>query len=502
MSICFICKNILAAKVYIPQIIQNGEKIMTKRIRLSLRPILFLLTSFLLVVFGMTKASAYTNAVTTLKVGICFESNGSDVEDVILLNEIGEGFNFGYFDSSRKFVKVSDAGWNSKSLYIFIFASGNTVVMDSSSNAVLYQQNTAEKGPIGIMPIQKGLKCETWCKGFRYYGGFEITALSGGTLQVVNVVDIEDYVKGVIPAEMSPSWPSEALKAQAMCARTYAAMNINSHSGFDVCNGPCCQVYYGRNTTTAVTDSAVDATAGKYVLYNGYPCETFFYSSNGGATEACENVWTEKLPYLVAKFDDYDTSIDTGYNSWTYTYSAAEITDILNSSGYTIGTVTSVTPTYTAVGNIYSLAFSDGKNTVTVSKQEAGDILYSSKYGKYTHSQRFSISGSSSTVTGLYINNKSNSLDSISSAYAIGGDGSTSKVAVIGGSVSVMTGSGIKTINPYGSGSNQTGTTFTVKGSGWGHNVGMSQYGAKAMALAGKNYEDIIKYYFTGVTIG
>ncbi len=475
---------------------------MTKRIGSLLRPILFLLTSFLLLTFCATRAKAYTNAVTTIRVGLCFERNGSDTADVTLLNEVGNGFDFGYFDSSRKFVKVSDAGKNSKSIYIFIFAGGNTVVMDSGTNAVLYQQNTAAQGPIGIMPIQDGGKCETWCKGFRYYGGFEVTALSKGTLQVLNVVDIEDYVKGVVPAEMSPSWPIEALKAQAMCARTYVAMNINSHGTFDVCNGSCCQVYYGRNTTNAATDSAVDATAGKYVLYNGYPCKTFFYSSNGGATEACQNVWTENLPYLVEKFDDYDTSIDTGYNNWTYTYTAEEITDILNSSGYKIGTVTSITPIYTAVGNIYSLTFSDGKNTVTVEKQEAGDILCSSKYGKYTHSQHFTISGSSSSATGLYINNNSNMLGSIFSAYAIGGDGSTSKVTVSGGSISVITGSGVQTVNPYGSGSNQTGTTFTVTGSGWGHNVGMSQYGAKAMALAGKTYVDIINFYFTGVTIG
>ena len=475
---------------------------MTKRIKLLLRPALFLLTAFLLLTYSMTNASAFTNTVTTLKVGICYEGNGSDTKDVTLLAEIGSGFSFGYFDSSRKFVKVVDGGLNIKSIYIFIFASGNTVVMDSGSNAVLYQRNTATEGPLGIMPFQNNVKPETWCKGFRYYGGFEITALSKGTLQVVNVVNIEDYVKGVIPAEMSPSWPVEALKAQSMCARTYAAMNLNSHGTFDVCDTPCCQVYYGRNTTTSLTDSAVDATAGKYILYNGYPAKTFFYSSNGGATEACQNVWTENLPYLAAKFDDYDTSIDTGYNNWTYTYTAAEITDILNNSGYTIGTVTSISPTYTAVGNIYSLAFSDGKNNITVTKQEAGDILCSSKYGKYTHSQHFSISGSSSTATGLYINNKSNTLDSVLSTYAIGGDGSTSKVTVSGGSISVMTGSGIQTINPYGSGSNQIGTTFTVTGSGWGHNVGMSQYGAKAMALAGKPYDEIIKYYFTGVTIG
>ena len=488
--------------VYIPHFIQNGEKIMTNRIKLLLRPTLFLLTSFLLVTFAMTHASAYTNPVTTMKVGLLYERNGTDTADVTLLNEVGNGFNFGYFDASRKFVKVSDAGKSSKSIYIFIFAGGNTVVMDSGTNAVLYQLNTATQGPIGIMPIQDSGKPETWCKGFRYYGGFEVTALSKGTLQVVNVVNIEDYVKGVVPAEMSPMWPVEALKAQAMCARTYAAMNINSHGTFDVCNTNCCQVYYGRNTTVAATDAAVDATAGKYILYNGSPAKTFFYSSNGGATEAAQNVWVENLPYLTAKFDDYDSSIDTGYNNWTYTYTAAEITDILNSSGYTIGTVTSVTPTYTAVGNIYSMTFGDGKTTVTVSKQEAGDILCSSKYGKYTHSQHFTISGSSSTGTGLYINNSSNPLGSMSSSYAIGGDGSTSKVTISGGNVSVITGSGVQTINPYGSGSYQTGTTFTVTGSGWGHNVGMSQYGAKAMALAGKSYADIINFYFTGVNIG
>jgi stage II sporulation protein D len=336
---------------------------------------------------------------------------------------------------------------------------------------------------------------------FAYYGGFDIKALASGKLQVINVVNLEDYIKGVIPAEMSSSWPVEALKAQAMCARNYVINRIGYHGEFDVCDTTECQVYDGTYFATATTDSAVDATSGKFVLYNDKPCSTFFYSSNGGASESSENVWVTALPYLVGKIDEYETGVDALHSSWTFTYTAAEITDLLKSEGYTIGTVKTITPTYTAVGNILSINFSDGKTTVTVKKQAAGNILFSSRLGKYTYSQRFTITGASSTATGLFINSSANPLESIFSTFATGGDGSVSKVTVDAGKISVMTGSGLQTIDSYGSGRVQTGATFVVKGSGWGHNVGMSQYGAKSMALVGKSYVEIIKYYFTGVTI-
>ena len=138
--------------------------------------------------------------------------------------------------------------------------SGNGVtVTETRSGEVLFQFR--DNGYcLGIRPM--GRHTETWCKGYKYPGGFEYRCNADGTLTVINVVDIEDYVKGVVPYEMDKDWPLAALEAQAVCARTYAVKTRHPSLGFDVCAGTDCQVYYGRNRATDMTDAAVDNTAG------------------------------------------------------------------------------------------------------------------------------------------------------------------------------------------------------------------------------------------------
>lgn len=109
---------------------------------------------------------------------------------------------------------------------------------------------------------------------------FKYVRRSGDKLTVINIVDIEDYVKGVIPYEMSGSWPIEALKAQALCARTYAAshFNANSYYGFDVTNDTYSQVYRGLTGATSTSDAAVEQTAMIYILYAGEPISAMYCS--------------------------------------------------------------------------------------------------------------------------------------------------------------------------------------------------------------------------------
>lgn len=476
---------------------------MRRKLHRLFRAALPTLLSVMLLVGGTPYAGATSPGINTIRVALRHASNGTDVSSASLVNQVGHGFYFGYFDSSRNFIKSSVAtAIGASSLDIAV--SGSTItVTNRQTSQMLYQIDTNTNYPLAIMPIPgPGEKCVTWFGSVKYYGAFEFCALSNGYMQVVNVLDIDDYLKGVVPEEMMPYWPLEALKAQAMCARNYVMTHLNNHGSFDVCNTTCCQVYGGLTKASAVTDTAVEQTNGLFVRYNGDICQTYYHSSNGGATESSGNVWVTQLPYLTGRVDEYDTTVYTGFDNWSYTYSAGEITDILNTKGYSIGTVTSIVPTYTATGNMYSMTFSDGSVSVTFSKSAAGSILDSSRYGKYAHSQRFRISSGSSSATGLYINNGVNSLDNITSVYAVGGAGDISKVTSGGGNISVLTGSGLKTVNASGSGVVQTGSSFVVTGSGWGHNVGMSQYGAKAMAQAGKTFDEIIKYYFSGVSIG
>ena len=136
-----------------------------------------------------------------------------------------------------------------------------------------------------------------------YRGRLEVFANSHGTLTVVNVVALEDYVRGVVPNELSPGgWPElEALKAQAVAARTYAVSNIGRFSteGFDLTSDTRSQVYGGRSTEHPLTDRAVFETRGRIATYHGQPINALYTSTCGGRTEDAENIFGgDAVPYL------------------------------------------------------------------------------------------------------------------------------------------------------------------------------------------------------------
>ena len=122
-----------------------------------------------------------------------------------------------------------------------------------------------------------------WFSGYKYRGGFQYHRRNGGNLTVVNMVELEDYVNGVVCYEMGREWPLEALKAQAICARTYVMKNLNKHNsyGFDICPSDSCQVYHGMGSNrtdygpSEVSMRAVAETAGMVVKYGGKLAEVF-----------------------------------------------------------------------------------------------------------------------------------------------------------------------------------------------------------------------------------
>jgi stage II sporulation protein D len=139
--------------------------------------------------------------------------------------------------------------------------------------------------------------------GTRCRGAVEVSLTAAGTLLAVNVVDIEAYLRGVVPREMGPeSFPAlEALKAQAVAARSYALDTAGRHAaeGFDVCSGPHCQAYGGASSEHALSDEAVRATAGLVVAHEGRLAHALYSSTCGGHTEAVDNVFAGPAePYL------------------------------------------------------------------------------------------------------------------------------------------------------------------------------------------------------------
>ena len=372
-------------------------------------------------------------------------------------------------------------------------ATAVTVTVTTTST-ILFQFDCSGAKSLGVVPDGGGGKALTWFRGYKWYGGFEYRRSTGGNLNVINVVDVDDYVKGVLPYEMSPAWPLEALKAQAVCARTYALLQTKHRDSyrFDVCTTTDCQVYQWANQASALTDRAVEETAGMAAMYGGKYAETYYYASNGGASESSENVWSMPLPYLVGKEDPYEGTISIPDYVYTMTYSYSQLSALLKSKGYSIGTVSSAYVSRTTpTGNVAEITFRDtaGK-TVVITKEACRSVLE-------TKSMRFTISGGGSGGS-WQVNPSGGALSSLSGAYTVTASGVS---AYEGGDAYVITASGVSRLQkpPAVSGS---GSGITISGTGWGHGVGMSQYGAKAMAELGRTYEEILHFYFTGITIG
>lgn len=388
-------------------------------------------------------------------------------------------------------------------------SSTGVVVTVTKTTDILFEFDCGGALNLGVLPAGGRSGALTWFKGYKYAGGFEYARAAGGNLSVINVVDLEDYVKGVIPYEMGGSWPLAALEAQAVCARTYVCGHSKHLSayGFDVCAGTDCQVYNGANSATSVTDQAVDNTAGECLYYDGYLVQDpVYHSSNGGATEDSANVWGGEKGYLIGKPDPYEAQTSIPNYSWSVTYTADELTWILQQkptmTGKDIGMVKNVyVSAYTPMGNVSKVTFEGSKGTVTVSGEACSSIFYSSTYNKSVKSLRFSINGGGPASGGVYVNGTGTYLPSLDGVSVISGSGTRSTLS--GNSFAVLSSSGTSTVTASGGTAVPTSHngTFTITGTGSGHNVGMSQYGAKAMAELGYDYIDILKFYYTDITI-
>ncbi|MEA2294316.1 MAG: hypothetical protein QOE86_1955 [Solirubrobacteraceae bacterium] len=141
-----------------------------------------------------------------------------------------------------------------------------------------------------------------------YRGGLEFRAALGGGVQAVNAVGLEDYVRGVVARESPSTWPAEALKAQAVAARSYAVTTSKAGNGFEQYADTRSQVYGGIAAETAASDAAVAATAGQVVTYQGRPVVTYFFSTSGGRTENVENtsLGSAPVPWLKSVDDPFD----------------------------------------------------------------------------------------------------------------------------------------------------------------------------------------------------
>lgn len=291
-------------------------------------------------------------------------------------------------------------------------------------------------GPIRIRPLSASGIPLVYA-GDRWYRGHLEVRTAGSAITAVNVVGIEDYLYGVVPAEMPKHWPSESLKAQSVAARSYAVANAGKHRsrGYDVCDTTDCQVYGGAAAEAAVTNQMIDATRGEYLMHNGRVVPGYFHSAAGGYTENSEDVWHEKLDYIRA-VPDFDQNAPSF--TWYKTVAAGALADGLARQGVKLGQILQVVP------------------------------LNRSYSGRVRDVQVVGTAGSR-VVKGEAFR------------LAAGLNSTLFNVAAVGGN---------------------TPSSFSFAGRGWGHGLGLSQWGAKGLAEKGYGYMQILGHYFPGAQLG
>lgn len=329
-------------------------------------------------------------------------------------------------------------------------------------------------------------------------------------LLVINVTPLENYLKGVIPYEMGANAPLEAMKAQAITARSLAVKRINNSDkdGYDVTNTTSDQVYKGYNATyfasTHNVSKAVKQTKGVVLTYNGSIIEGLYYSNNGGQTASDGFVWGSgnSTPYYVSKADPYDTylhstSVNWGKISYSESYTKQELRDIiLDSSVKYPGYFKTpyCTPSFDGISENYEIEVLNKSNGYVTQIKLSDDTGRSYIIKNYANRWFFGLRSQQYKLTktgGVYIASSSKTTEANDVVYVLDGKGNVNKVEkenlVIQSATSVTVGGG--------------DVRYVFTGQGYGHGIGMSQNGAMNRADSGQTYSEILSFYYDGAKI-
>lgn len=297
-----------------------------------------------------------------------------------------------------------------------------------------------------------------------YRGLIMVFIYEKNRFSIINYVDLEDYLKGVVPCEVLPSFNIEALKAQAVVARTYAIGNLGKHKkyGFDLCATQHCQVYRGINSENTSTTNAVIQTKGLVIVYNNKLIKAFYHSSCGGYTANSNDVWGGKeYPYLKGVKCGFCE--EAPHYKWEYHIKKRRFIQILRSKGIINSDVLSIE---IIDSDLYGRVKLIKINNNVVTANWLRKTLDTSKL----YSNAFKI----------YINEIPD--------YNFEHLSFEERIANI--------------IKRYEKGiEDQMGNDVIFIGHGSGHGVGLCQWGANGLAKEGYDFKDILKYYFPGTNI-
>lgn len=264
----------------------------------------------------------------------------------------------------------------------------------------------------------------------------EIVSNGGDRLTIISILDLEEYTRGVMQKEMEPSWPMEALKAQAVLARSNAVHAYLKNKGkpFHLTRySP--QVYAHTAVAQGNIPEAIEETRGLILSYNDKVIQAYFHSVCGGGTEAAKNVWQQSAPYPAAVYCRYCEKAPKF--DWSKRMRLKEVERKLNAAGLPVGAVRDIFASKVS-------AVSDRVTEVAIHHTQGKLIL------------------------------RTNALRSILGHDIIR---STNFTATC------------------------TGGDIVFNGHGWGHGVGLCQWGAREMAKQGKDFEEILNFYFPGARI-
>ncbi len=333
------------------------------------------------------------------------------------------------------------------------------------NNGVFIESNSNVYGPYADLRLTANNNLIIY-NNHEYNGSFTL-AENGKSL--VNIIDMETYIYSVVANEVGDSFEVEAIKAQALAARSYALYNSKKFidKGYNLTSDAISQVYKGNKGVSEKIKDAVDATRGEVIVYNGEIIDATYGSTSGGATAASIDAWGTNFPYLISKNDPY--SINSPRVNWNYKTNLNEIDQKL-SKGTKRTNFKSIVFNKNYLGRVVSVDINYDGGNVTLRAEKFRSLMGLSNL-KSTKFDLFSAAATDRADQNLSTQN----------SCLLQGYGRASNSHTI-----------------YNNGGNDE---IEFVGMGVGHGVGMSQYGANEMAKQNYNYRDIIKFYYEGVEV-
>jgi len=296
-----------------------------------------------------------------------------------------------------------------------------------------------------------------WIGQRRYRGRVQLR-LDAGRLQVVNHVPLEVYLPSVVGSEMPASWPLEALRAQAVAARTYALKARKPAALFDLQATTASQVYKGVEAEMPATRAAVEGTRGLVLTYNNALIDAVFHSSSGGNTESSGDLWPRQLPYLVS-VPDYDNA--SPVRDWRQPLDQTKLRQAFPELGGALGI----------------------------------DVLSTTPTGRVRQARVVGPSGQLA-LTGAQLRSRLG-LKSTWVRFEL-----VPTTAAPGEATSLMPPPPLAALTlPVPTGTSDEAVQLVAVGRGFGHGVGMSQWGALAMAQRGDTFAAILRHYYRGTEL-